>query len=261
MNQLVFEHYDDETDATRYDERNQEVSKMEILYKTEERFIDYLFEFEKEKARKEAKLLMSTMQEFVEKGYYPSLKYYLIGLVGAISKHMQKLRMPAEKIFVFDATSVELIVEKFNDENTVDLLGEIIVFFIYKIEEKQPPNLLHQTVNEVIEYIDEEVMSPLSVEGLAKRFNVSTSHLSRIFREYSGITLVEYINIKKVEESQYYLRFSDRKISDISDYFHFCNQSYFTRIFKKYTGLTPRKFKKNIDGDYFKYQLQQEKVN
>ena len=77
-------------------------------------------------------------------------------------------------------------------------------------------------------------------------FDVSTSHLSRIFREHTGITLVEYINIRKVEESQYYLRFSDMKISDISDQFHFCNQSYFTRIFKKYTGETPRRFRNDL---------------
>ena len=37
----------------------------------------------------------------------------------------------------------------------------------------------------------------MTVEGIAKKFNVSTSHLSRIFREHAEITLVEYINYKK----------------------------------------------------------------
>ena len=91
----------------------------------------------------------------------------------------------------------------------------------------------------------------MSVEGLSSMFDVSTSHLSRIFREHTGITLVEYINVRKVEESQYYLRFSEMKISDVSDKFNFCNQSYFTRIFKKYTGETPRRFRNNLAGELF----------
>ena len=95
----------------------------------------------------------------------------------------------------------------------------------------------------------------MTVEGIAKKFNVSTSHLSRIFREHAEITLVEYINIRKVEESQYYLRFSEKKISEISNQFHFCNQSYFTRIFKKYTGETPKRFRSNLAGNTFSYSF------
>lgn len=260
VNQLAVEQYKDVMiDATWNRGHAIEASTIEMFYKIENRFLDYLFDFKKEKAQNEAAKLVDTMRELVAKGQYPSVKHYLLGLVGIISEKMQKLRTPVEKVFSFSATSIELIEEKLRNGNATDVINEMIVFFTYKIEEKEQPNLLHQTVNEVIQYIDNEVLSPLSVEGLAKRFNVSTSHLSRIFREYSGITLVEYINIKKVEESQYYLRFSGDKISDISDNFHFCNQSYFTRIFKKYTGLTPRKFKNDLQGSYFHFHLQQEK--
>lgn len=260
MNQLALEpHKETVVDATWNQACREEISNIELFYKIEERFIDYLFDFEKEKANNEAEKLIKIMKEFVGKKYYPSLKNHLIELIGTISRQMKKSRIPVEKIFSFSSTGIALIEEKLNDDNAVDVLHEIVVLFAYKTEGREHPNLFHQTVNEVIEYVDKEIRSPLSVEGLAKNFNVSTSHLSRIFREYAGITLVEYINIRKVEESQYYLRFSNEKISDISDNFHFCNQSYFTRIFKKYTGLTPRKFKNNMKGDYFKFHLEQEK--
>ena len=60
-------------------------------------------------------------------------------------------------------------------------------------------------------FINESVKSSMTVDEIAKKFNISTSHLSRIFREHTGITLVEYINIRKVEDSQYYLRFSEEE--------------------------------------------------
>ena len=107
-------------------------------------------------------------------------------------------------------------------------------------------------------YINENVETSITVEEVAKRYSISTSHLSRIFREHTGTTLVEYITIRKVEESQYYLRFSEEKIASISDKFYFCNQSYFTRIFKKYTDQTPRRFRSSLTGEYFRYSLPME---
>lgn len=235
-------------------------SNIKGFYKLEEQFVDYLFYLEKEKAEKVSSVLIDTVKDFIEKKQYPNLKYYLISLMGVISRQMRKLHIPAEKAFAFNSISVDLIEEKLNEENAIDLLSELIEFLMYTIEEKKQPTLLHQTVNEVIRYIDKKVQSPMTVEGLAQKFDVSTSHLSRIFREHAGITLVEYINIKKVEESQYYLRFSKQKISDISDNFNFCNQSYYTRIFKKYTGYTPRKFRNNIQGSYIRFDIREIKT-
>ena len=146
-----------------------------------------------------------------------------------------------------------LIEEKLTKDNVVNIADEIIEFYQYMIGDKETTTSTHHTVNKVVKYIDKEIEAPMTVDGLAQMFEVSTSHLSRIFREHTGITLVEYINIKKVEESQYHLRFSEEKISDISNYFNFCNQSYYTRIFKKYTGETPRRFRNNLEDNYFRF--------
>lgn len=48
---------------------------------------------------------------------------------------------------------------------------------------------------------------------------------------------------KKIEESKYFLLHSELSISDISNLFRFCNQSYYTALFKKYTGVTPKDFR------------------
>lgn len=260
MNSASLEqHGEARIDAIVGNYHSEQASEIKSFYKLEEQFVDYLFYLEKEKAERVSSVLIDSVKEFIKEKQYPNLKYYLIGLMGIISKEMRKLHILPEKAFAFNSISIDLIEEKLNDENAVDLLGELIEFLMYTIEEKKQPTLLHQTVNEVIQYIDQKVQSPMTVEGLAQKFDVSTSHLSRIFREHAGITLVEYINIKKVEESQYYLRFSNQKISDISDNFNFCNQSYYTRIFKKYTGFTPRKFRNNIQGSYIRFDLRERK--
>lgn len=240
--------------------QNKNGTNIEDFYKIEEQLLHYLFILEKEKAKQTIKNLIELVKDYSHSGQeFINVKNYFIAFSGTLARRMHEVHISTEKAFTFNLTCNMLIDEKMTHDNIVNLANELIEFTIYCIEEKSTPSLLHQTVNQVMNYIDEEVKSSLSVEGLAQMFDVSTSHLSRIFREHSGITLVEYINIKKVEESQYYLRFSDEKISDISDDFNFCNQSYYTRIFKKYTGYTPRKFRNNITGTYFRFTLPKEK--
>jgi two-component system, response regulator YesN len=53
----------------------------------------------------------------------------------------------------------------------------------------------------------------------------------------------EYINRKKIEDSKYFLLHSNSRLSEIANMFGYCNQSYYTSLFKKYTGVTPGQYK------------------
>ena len=217
----------------------------------EERLLKQLYRFEKKEAKESARKMIEIVCAASKENEFIGVKYYLTTLVGIIARHIRKEHSESKKALSFNATCLLLIEQRLTKDNAEKIADEIIEFFIYLVAERKPSSLMHHTVNKVVQYIDEEVELPMSVEGLSSMFDVSTSHLSRIFREHAGITLVEYINVRKVEESQYYLRFSDMKISGVSDKFNFCNQSYFTRIFKKYTGETPRRFRNNLAGRYF----------
>jgi AraC-like DNA-binding protein len=240
----------DEIEQSRYFEI------VEKFFETEEKLLKQLYRFEKKEAKHAAKKMIEIVKKASEKNNeLVGIKYYLIALTGIIARHIRKEHLATKKALSFNAISLILIEQRLTKDNAENLADELIEFFIYMVAERKPSLLMHHTVNKVVQYIDSEVEVPMSVEGLSAMFDVSTSHLSRIFREHTGITLVEYINVRKVEESQYYLRFSDMKISDISDRFNFCNQSYYTRIFKKYTGETPRRFRNNLAGEYFRCTL------
>lgn len=226
---------------------------LEEFYKTEAKFLDYLYSLEIEKAQRAIRNVIENVNNFSHENKVNSLKYYFITLSGIIARQIERQYFSVERAYSFNLRCIMLIEEKLTKDNTINLADEIIEFYQYMIVEKKVATATHHTVNKVVEYIDKEIELPMTVEGLAQKFEVSTSHLSRIFREHTGITLVEYINMKKVEESQYHLRFSEEKISDISNYFNFCNQSYYTRIFKKYTGETPRRFRNNIATNYFRF--------
>ena len=225
------------------------------FYRTEERFLNHLYHLEKEQAQHTIRKVIGQVIACSANQQLKSLKYYFITLFGIVARSIEKQGIPLEKAFLFNSTCILLVEEKLTEENAANVADELIEFYVYVIADKRAPLLTHHTVNKVVQHIDRAVESAMTVDGLAQMFDVSTSHLSRIFREHTGVTLVEYINIKKVEESQYLLRFSDEKIADIALYFNFCNQSYYTRTFKKYTGKTPKRFRNNIADDYFKFTL------
>lgn len=101
----------------------------------------------------------------------------------------------------------------------------------------------NQVVNRAITYIHQEILHELSLEKIAEFAGVHPGYLSKIFKESVGIIIPEYINRKKIEDSKYFLLHTNSRLSDISHMFGYCNQSYYTVLFKKYTGMTPGQYK------------------
>ncbi len=99
-------------------------------------------------------------------------------------------------------------------------------------------------VAQVIEYIDESYMNPLtSLSATAEKFKVSDSHLSRVFKSSTGKRFTEYLIYKRVEKAKELLVSSQHKVNDISALVGYDNQISFMRIFKKYTGVTPSEYR------------------
>lgn len=238
-------------------EQMENLRGLENIFEIEARLLNYLYEFKKEKSHEQALLIINDLEHTLTSNKLNGLKNYFISLSTLITRHLLEKGLTPTQALAFNKTSCTLINTKLTEDNAAVIAKELIELFVYILEEKEVPTFGHETVNGVIQFVDNKVESPISVEDIAKNFKVSTSHLSRIFRQHVGVTLVEYINIKKVEEAQYYLRFTSKQISAISSQFYFCNQSYFTRIFKKYVGETPRRFRSHLEHNYFNFTLRE----
>ncbi|WP_407272075.1 helix-turn-helix domain-containing protein [Radiobacillus sp. PE A8.2] len=99
------------------------------------------------------------------------------------------------------------------------------------------------TVNQSVAYISENILQDLSLKSISDYCYVNSSYLSHIFKKEVGLSIVKYINKKRVEEAKHLLLHTTSSISEIALLFRFCNQSYFTQQFKLYEGLTPKEFR------------------
>lgn len=118
----------------------------------------------------------------------------------------------------------------------------------------QPEILKHKETGHVpvkilntISYIQLNLNQELSVTFLAERANLHTDYFSRLFQQYTGERPVKYIQEKRIERAQYLMVTTQMTYSEIATQTGFENVFYFSKIFKKITGMSPGNYKKQMD--------------
>ena len=90
----------------------------------------------------------------------------------------------------------------------------------------------------------EGLLMPVTVEEMAGRCGLSTSHFMRWFRQMTGSSFVSYLNEYRLSEAAQLLRGSDKKILTVANETGFDSLSNFNRQFRQRYGVTPREYRK-----------------
>lgn len=96
----------------------------------------------------------------------------------------------------------------------------------------------------VLEKIEENFLSPLTVNEMAQILHVTPQHFCVIFKETTGQTFVEYIVSKRIDMVKQMLIDTDKGITQVAYECGFKNLSYFNKVFFKKVGTTPSAYKK-----------------
>ena len=113
--------------------------------------------------------------------------------------------------------------------------------FVFDFNDIKHHNVIYQTTA----YIKENLAEKLTLEDAAEHVSLSKSYFCRILKDELGYTFTEYVNHLRVERAKLYLRDSTMSIADIAYAVGFDDQSYFTRIFKKLTNVSPGQYRKS----------------
>lgn len=99
------------------------------------------------------------------------------------------------------------------------------------------------TIDEVIHYMHENIEHKLALDNLAGQAGLSTSHLSLLFHKKTSYSPLQYLNHLRIQKACQLLDFTDMKINQISPKVGFEDALYFTRIFKKNIGMSPKEYR------------------
>lgn len=98
-------------------------------------------------------------------------------------------------------------------------------------------------INEVLHYIGKHYMEDLSLSSLADTFFLSKEHLSRLFKRETGTNLFSYIMELKLNDAKELLSSTEMTLEEIAFKLGFSNGNYFSKVFKKNTGQSPREYR------------------
>ena len=93
--------------------------------------------------------------------------------------------------------------------------------------------------------LENTCVNDIKINDLAKMCNVSPVYFRKLFKEYAGVTPMEYKLNALLAQAKQQLVYSDKSIDEIADILRFSSATYFCRIFKKKTGLTPMQYIKS----------------
>ncbi|MCG8684201.1 MAG: AraC family transcriptional regulator [Desulfobacterales bacterium] len=94
-----------------------------------------------------------------------------------------------------------------------------------------------------LRYINENLEQKLSVDILAKEICLSPDYFSRLFLKVTQSRPIEYIQRKRVEKAQMLLVTTNYSLEEIAELTGLNNSSYLARLFKRYTGKSPGKYR------------------
>ena len=221
---------------------NQQKSYSHPSYSMELKLNHYITKGEKEEAIKVLDKINQLERANLAADQIRSLKNSLICSCTLFTRAAIKGGAQFEDTFNLSDAYIQQIENLTTKDDLVKLEYEMVSSFIDKAIEGTRPKY-NYIVNKAIAYIHEEILSELSLETVAKENNVNPSYLSKLFKQTVGLSLTNFIAKSRIEESTYFLLHSKISISEISQIFKFCNQSYYSSLFKHYKGMTPKKYR------------------
>lgn len=102
-----------------------------------------------------------------------------------------------------------------------------------------PHEANNRLVSAAIEFVENNYNKNIGLGDAAEYVHTTLNHLSTLFRESTGMNFLYYLNAYRINEADKLLKYSHLKVGKIAVLIGFSSSSYFTKIFKKYTGIKP----------------------
>lgn len=138
-----------------------------------------------------------------------------------------------DKLSVFDNERIESI------SNVAMMMVKYILFENMLVPKYDP------SFERALVFINRNIARNLTISEISKETLVPKSSLYKMFHTHLGCTVNEYINSKRIKNSEELLLNGSLSIEEISEKLGFSTQQYFSKIFKKINGISPAQFRKN----------------
>ncbi len=217
-----------------------------------------LSKFEMELKKCSYKAAVDILRSYIDQLY---LEHHDVNI---ISKRLQDLAKQiliiAEEMGVTDTNELVVQMEKLkikyllynNKHDACNELVKMVDILFDKLNIKG--KLADDGMKSVIDYIERNLKKGISLEDVANHVNISTYYLSKIFKKEMGVNFITYVTDRKMDLAKEMLVNTDIPVLNIALDLAYNEANYFSKAFKKKTGLTPSEYRE-------KYRIRKEEDN
>jgi YesN/AraC family two-component response regulator len=174
---------------------------------------------------------------------YRHLHQAFVQLLISFCETANSLRLDLQQIMHSKTSLFTVLLHKNNLEDIQAWFEHMIITLTGYIGDAfQEKNRKH--IGGAIAFMEAHCGDNISLTELADRLNLSPSYLSRIFKESTGQTFLEYLTVMRIERSKKLLLETDMLVKDICSQLGYQKVNYFIKLFKEFTGTTPGEFRK-----------------
>ena len=174
------------------------------------------------------------------------LSPYLVRKLAEIVKEGRNVFNPPYNVPVYDMKK-----KKKQVIGSEQMLRILLEYFLIKLirehgkGDSQDDNESPAVINEIIQYVSDNYLEKITIDELSFLFKTNRASLCKDFKKITGKTIVEFINEKKFESAKHMILSTDATFTEISTKLNFESIHYFTRFFKKFSGMPPKDFRRS----------------
>lgn len=136
-------------------------------------------------------------------------------------------------------------IEKCNSMEAINIIGKEMIVEYCNLVKRFSLSCYNPIVKKIINYIYLNLNKPFSLSELSEHLQLNKHYLCKVFKKEVNETIVNFVNKLKMEEAKRLLYTSELSLSEISFELGYNHYSYFSNLFKKETGFTPKQYRNN----------------
>ena len=173
-----------------------------------------------------------------------NLKYHFVVTAAMLTRFCMEGGMAMEEAFSLSDEYIRRMDCCTNIPEIIYVHHQMAMDFVCRMRQLHRNVASSKQVAQAIDYIYVHIMDRITVNELAAAISISPTHLSRIFKQETGISVSEYIRQRKIDMAKNLLRFSGYDYVEIAVMLSYSSQSHFIQHFRSQTGMTPKAYRK-----------------
>lgn len=128
--------------------------------------------------------------------------------------------------------------------HVTNLNAQMVTDFTERVAQLGNGACRHKLVRDVRDHVQEHINQIITTASLAQALHLNRTYLCQDFKAKTGQSVRVYVTQIKIDEAKRLLALTDRPLAEIAEQLGFSSQSYFHKVFRKHTGLTPQAYRR-----------------